>query len=153
MEYIYYLTNASLTLRVVERLLCATQLPLEFTTVIHQINGWIVKVKLHESVSQQAQMNFLAFLNEVGTAYEPGIRVRMALWGLEMGQSAVDVMRRYQIAVVSHGKPDRCEIEEFREIDRNIRRKLGQYSGVGSIMQRMCYEYCRVVRQSRYAIA
>lgn len=37
------------------------------------------------------------------------------------------------------------KIEEFREIDRHIRRKLGQYSGVGSIMQRMCYEYCRVV--------
>lgn len=37
------------------------------------------------------------------------------------------------------------KIAEFREIDRSIRRKLGQYSGVGSIMQRMCYEYCRVV--------
>lgn len=37
------------------------------------------------------------------------------------------------------------KIQEFHEIDRNIRRKLGQYSGVGSIMQRMCYEYCRVV--------
>lgn len=37
------------------------------------------------------------------------------------------------------------KIEEFHEIDRNIRRKLGQYSGVGSIMERMCYEYCRVV--------
>lgn len=39
----------------------------------------------------------------------------------------------------------RKKIEEFHEIDRNIRRKLGQYSGVGSIMQRMCYEYCRVI--------
>ena len=37
------------------------------------------------------------------------------------------------------------KIAEFHEIDRNIRRKLGQYSGVGSIMQRMCYEYCRVI--------
>ncbi len=37
------------------------------------------------------------------------------------------------------------KIAEFHEIDRGIRRKLGQYSGVGSIMQRMCYEYCRVV--------
>ncbi|HVY53108.1 MAG TPA: flavohemoglobin expression-modulating QEGLA motif protein [Gammaproteobacteria bacterium] len=37
------------------------------------------------------------------------------------------------------------KIEEFREIERNIRRHLGQYSGVGSIMQRMCHEYCRVV--------
>ncbi len=115
MEYLYYLTNASLTLRVVERLLGVTQLPLEFITVIHQINGWIVKVKLHDSADVQAEQNFSAFLDEIGTAYEPGIRVRMALWGLEMGQSAVDVMRRYQVAVVTHGKPDRCEIEEFRE--------------------------------------
>ncbi len=37
------------------------------------------------------------------------------------------------------------KIQEFRDIDRSIRRKLGQYSGVGSIMQRMCYEYSRVV--------
>ena len=37
------------------------------------------------------------------------------------------------------------KIEEFREIERSIRRRLGQYSGVGSIMQRMCREYCRVV--------
>ncbi len=37
------------------------------------------------------------------------------------------------------------KIEEFHEIERSIRRKLGQYSGVGSIMQRMCREYCSVV--------
>lgn len=37
------------------------------------------------------------------------------------------------------------KIEEFREIERTIRRKLGQYSGVGSIMQRMCHEYIQVV--------
>ena len=38
------------------------------------------------------------------------------------------------------------KIAEFQEIDRGIRRKLGPYSGVGSIMQRMCYEYCRVIQ-------
>ncbi len=37
------------------------------------------------------------------------------------------------------------KIEEFHEIERAIRRRLGQYSGVGSIMQRMCREYSRVV--------
>src|ERR1700722_13896787 len=37
------------------------------------------------------------------------------------------------------------KIDEFHEIDHSIRRKLGQYSGVGGIMQRMCYEYCRVL--------
>jgi uncharacterized protein (TIGR02421 family) len=35
--------------------------------------------------------------------------------------------------------------EEFHNIDRAIRRRLGQYSGIGSIMQRMCYEYIRVI--------
>ena len=37
------------------------------------------------------------------------------------------------------------KIEEFREIERHIRQHLGQYSGVGSIMQRMCHEYSRVI--------
>lgn len=37
------------------------------------------------------------------------------------------------------------KIEEFHEIERSIRRLLGQYSGVGSIMSRMCHEYTRVV--------
>lgn len=37
------------------------------------------------------------------------------------------------------------KLEEFYEIERSIRRTLGQYSGVGSIMQRMCHEYSLVV--------
>lgn len=37
------------------------------------------------------------------------------------------------------------KIEEFRDIQRSIRRRLGQYSGVGSIMQNICREYGRVV--------
>jgi uncharacterized protein (TIGR02421 family) len=37
------------------------------------------------------------------------------------------------------------KMEEFHEIERSIRRTLGQYSGVGSIMQRMCHEYTRVI--------
>lgn len=37
------------------------------------------------------------------------------------------------------------KIQEFHDIERRIRRKLGQYSGVGSIMMRMSREYARVV--------
>lgn len=37
------------------------------------------------------------------------------------------------------------KMEELHEIERSIRRKLGQYSGVGSIMLRMSREYTRVV--------
>ncbi|MEO1070445.1 MAG: hypothetical protein AAFW95_15255 [Cyanobacteria bacterium J06638_6] len=114
MEYTYYLANASLTLRVVERLLDCTRLPLEFMTVIHQIDGWVIRVKMNDNMDVADAEDFRAYMNELGIAYDPGIRVRMALWGLETGQSPIDVMRRYQVAIVSHGKPDREEIEAFR---------------------------------------
>jgi hypothetical protein len=115
MEYLYYLANASLTLRVVEHLHVMPWLPVRFITVIHQIDGWVVKVKLSRVLDEQEDGDFRAFLNEQGIPYEPEIRVRMALWGLETGQSPVEVMRRYQVAVVSHGNPDRSDIEEFRQ--------------------------------------
>lgn len=114
MEYTYYLANASLTLRVVEHLLASLRLPLDFMTVIHQIDGWVIRIKLHEVIDASDAEDFRAFLNELGISHDPGIRVRMALWGLETGQSPVDVMRRYQVAIVSHGRPDRNEIEAFR---------------------------------------
>jgi hypothetical protein len=114
MEYTYYLANASLTLRVVEHLLDCTRLPLEFMTVIHQIDGWVIRVKMNDNMDVADAEDFRSYMNELGIAYDPGIRVRMALWGLETGQSPIDVMRRYQVAIVSHGKPDREEIEAFR---------------------------------------
>ncbi|XGB42519.1 MAG: hypothetical protein LVS60_01185 [Nodosilinea sp. LVE1205-7] len=113
MEYTYYLANASLTLRVVEHLLGSPHLALEFMTVIHQIDGWVIRIKL-ESTTEQLREDFRAYLNELGVAYDPGMRVRMALWALEIGQAPVDVMRHYQVAIVSHGKPNREDIEAFR---------------------------------------
>jgi len=113
MDYLYFLANTSLTLRAVEYLHTG-RLPIRFMTVIHQIDGWIVRVKLNEYLDPQQHGDFKAFMNELGIPYEPNIRVQMALWGLETGQSPVEVMQRYQVAVVSHGIPDRLEIEEFR---------------------------------------
>lgn len=115
MEYIYYLANASLTLRIVEYLHYTPQIPVAFVTVIHQIDGWIVKVKMNSPINSQLDGDFRAFLNELGISYEPPMRVNMALWSLEAGQSPIDVMRRYQVAIVSHGSPQREEIEAFRQ--------------------------------------
>lgn len=115
MEYLYYLANASLTLRIVEYLHKVQHLSVRFVTVIHQIDGWVVKVKLDSPVASQEHGDFQAFLNELGIPYEPPMRVNMALWSLEAGQSPIDVMRRYQVAVVSHGNPEREEIEAFRQ--------------------------------------
>ena len=115
MEYLYYLANASLMLRIVEYLHGKPQTPVSFVTVIHQINGWVVKVKMKSPLNPQEDGDFRAFLKELGIPYEPPMRVNMALWSLEAGQSPIDVMRRYQVAVVSHGSPEREEIEAFRQ--------------------------------------
>lgn len=113
MDYLYFLANTSLTLRVVEYLHTG-RLPVRFMTVIHQIDGWMVRVKMNRYLAPEEHGDFKAFMSELGIPHEPDIRVQMALWGLETGQSPVEVMQRYQIAVVSHGIPDRQEIEEFR---------------------------------------
>lgn len=115
MEYTYYLPNASLTLRIIEYLHATRRLPVAFVTVIHQIDGWVMKIKLRSRLDAQEEGDFRAYLNEVGFPYQPEIRVQMALWSLETGQSPINVMRRYQVAVVSHGSPNRREIEEFRK--------------------------------------
>jgi len=114
MEYLYYIANTSLTLRVVDFLQTQTHLPVKFMTVIHQIDGWIIKIKMSQYLTPHQHGNFRAFMNELGIPYEPDIRIQMALWGLETGQSPLSVMRRYQVAVVSHGIPNREDIEAFR---------------------------------------
>ena len=115
MEYLYYLENASLTLRIVEYLHNRPYIPIKFITVINQIDGWVVRVKLKGNVTPQEDGDFRAFLSELGICYEPPMRVQMALWSLEAGQCPVDVMRRYQVAIVSHGNPEKEEIEAFRQ--------------------------------------
>lgn len=114
MDDLYYLANASLTMRVIKYLQTMAHLPESIMTVIHQIKGWVIKVKFTQPLSPQQQGDFQAFMSELGIAYEPDIRLQMVIWSLETGQSPVEVMRRYQVAVISHGKPDVSEIEAFR---------------------------------------
>lgn len=115
MEYLYFLANASLTQRIVEYLRRNRQLPFHSVTVLHQIDGWVIKIKMRNTLDPQQHGDFRAYLNELGIPYQPEVRVKMALWSLDAGQSPIEVMRRYQVAVVSHGRPDREEIEAFRK--------------------------------------
>ena len=115
MNYLYFLANASLTLRVVEHLGQTNHLPIDFITVIHQNDGWLIKIQFHSSLTPSQHGDFRAYMSELGIPYQPEIRVQMALWSLETGQSAIDVMRRYQVAVVSHGQPDQSDIKAFRQ--------------------------------------
>ena len=115
MDYLYFLANASLTLRIIEYLRKNRQLSVCFVTVIHKIDGWIIRVKFNSPLNSQRDGDFSAYMKELGIPYQPDIRLQMALWSLETGQSPVEVMRRYQVAVVSHGTPDSSDIEAFRQ--------------------------------------
>lgn len=115
MDYLYFLANASLSLRTIEYLRSMRHTISASLTVIHQIDGWVVKIRFPQRLSPELHGNFRAFMSELGIAYEPEMRLKMVFWSLETGQSAVEVMRRYQVAVVAHGTPDTKEIEAFRE--------------------------------------
>jgi hypothetical protein len=113
MDYLFYIANTSLTLRIIDYL-HRSDLPIRFVTVIHQVEGWVVRIKMERYLEPWQHGNFQAFMNELGIPYDPEVRLQMALWGLETGQSPVDVMHRYQVAIVCHGQPEREEIEAFR---------------------------------------
>lgn len=115
MDYLYYLANASLTLRVIDYLRTMSHGQDASITVVHQIDGWIVKVRFAQSLHPRQHGDFQAYMSELGITYEPEMRLQMVFWSLETGQSPVEVMRRYQVAIVSHGKPDTKEIEAFRQ--------------------------------------
>lgn len=114
MDYIYYLGKASLVLRVVHCLQSGDRFPIRFMTVLHQLNGWIVRIK-PKDWPLECQANFRAFMEELGVSHRPSDRVQMVLRQLEDGQSPVEVMHRYQVAVIEHGCPNAEEIEVFRE--------------------------------------
>ncbi|PSO47597.1 MAG: hypothetical protein BRC33_12600 [Cyanobacteria bacterium SW_9_44_58] len=115
MQYIYFLANASLTLRLINHLRRHSELPACVVTVIHRIDGWLVKIQFAQKLTSQQDGDFQAYLTEMGIPYEPEIRLQMAFWSLDVGQSMVEVMRRYQLAIVTHGQPNYSDIEAFRE--------------------------------------
>jgi hypothetical protein len=116
MEYLYYFDNASLTLKIFEYLYSFHQMPRAIVTVIHQNDGWLVRVKMYSLLDSQQDRDFKAYLNEFGIPEEPSRRLKMVFLSLEAGYSPLDIMRRYQVVVVSHGSPQRQEIEAFRKL-------------------------------------
>lgn len=114
-EYLYFLPNASLTLRLIEHLHAKPEIPVFCVTIIHEIDGWLVRIKLNSQITPLESGNLQAFLNELGISHEPQKRLQMALLSLESGQCPAKTMRRYQISIVSHGSPNKEAIEAFRE--------------------------------------
>jgi hypothetical protein len=115
MEYVYFLSNASVTLRIVNYFETMPFLSSASLTVIHQINGWIVRIRIPFFLSCQEDANVQAFLSELGTKFNVNMKLQMVFWNLDMGESVINVMRNYQVVIVSHGKPNFNRIQNFRE--------------------------------------
>ena len=114
-EHIYSFANASLTLKVIEHLRNNCQSVLKSVTVINLIDCWLIKINLKDSVSISQIKNLQAVLDELGVTYEPSLNISIALAKLETGESPIDIMNRYKVVIVAYGKPEKEEIEIFRE--------------------------------------
>ena len=116
MEYLYYFENASLILRTFDYLCGKSRMPVALATVIHQMDGWLVRVKMNSTLNSHQDGDLRSYLNELGTPEEPSRRINMVLASLETGQSAIDMMRRYQVVVVFHGSPKQEELQMLRQL-------------------------------------
>lgn len=114
-QYLHSFPNASFTLRVIEHLRNNYQSSLDSVTVINQIDRWLVKVNFKYSLPTQLAKNLQAFFNEMGVKHQPSAKMIKALARLEAGESPIEIMNRYQIVIVAYGKPEKEEIEIFRD--------------------------------------
>ncbi|BAQ66456.1 hypothetical protein GM3709_3221 [Geminocystis sp. NIES-3709] len=115
MEYVYFLPNASLTLRVIDYVETMVFLKNASLTIIHQLNGWVVRIKTPYVLSKSEDVNIKAFLSELGMSFNLGVRLEMVFWSLDIGDSPIEVMRNYRVAIISHGRPNCSIIESFRQ--------------------------------------
>ena len=114
-EYLYSFANATITLRVIEHLRNNYRSALEAVAVINMIDRWLVKVNLKQNLGIESAKNLQAFLQEMGVFHQPSAHILKALAQLEAGESPTAIMNRYQVAIVAYGKPEKEEIEIFRE--------------------------------------
>ena len=113
-QYLYSFANASLTLRVIEHLR-NSKLLIDSVTVVNLVDRWLVKINLKHTISLNSAKNLQAFLNEMGICDHPSAQVINAIAKLEAGESPIEVMNRYRVAIVAYGEPEQEEIQIFRE--------------------------------------
>ena len=116
-QYIYSFPNVSSTLRVVELLRQKYQSYLYSVVVINSIDHWLIELKLSSFIPPQITRNIQAFLEEMGVAFQPSVKILNALASLEQGESPTAVMNRYRVVIVAYGQPATAteEIENFRD--------------------------------------
>ncbi len=114
MEYIYSISNASLVLKIIHYFVITPSLQSSEITVIHEISGWIIRIKVPYNLTSRDYGNVRAFLSELGFVYHPNVKMNLVFCSLDMGEPVISVMRDYNVAIISCGKPNVTEVEAFR---------------------------------------
>ncbi|MBF2057967.1 MAG: hypothetical protein IGQ45_12305 [Cyanobacterium sp. T60_A2020_053] len=114
MEYIYVVDSASLVLKMINYCVVNPHVKDTEITVIHQINGWIIRLKSPYLLTAQQYGDAKAFFSELGFTYRPNVQINLVFCSLDMGESVVTVMEDYNVAIISHGSADITEMEAFR---------------------------------------
>ena len=115
MQCTYCFANTSLVLRLMTYLSKQSAIDLTSVTVIYLIDRWVVRIKLRTEPAVILKGNFLSFLNENGYPFQLSARNSDALSALDMGAPVSDVMKIYQLVIVSHGIPNLKDIKDFCE--------------------------------------
>ena len=115
LEYIYSFSNTSCTLRVIKHLQNKYQSYLHSVAVINLIDRWLVKLSFKNSTPYRLLQNLQAFVNEMGSAFQPSSKVLEVLSSLDRGELPTEIMNRDRVVIVAYGKPETEEIEVFRD--------------------------------------
>lgn len=115
MEYFYFFENASLSVCVIEYLAKQPNFPLDYVSVLYIANNWLIRAKFLNFLRADEEANYLAVMSELGYPYTPTTPMTLAFACLAAGAMPTEVMSRHQIEFIAHGKPEREDIEFFRQ--------------------------------------
>lgn len=117
-DWFYHFGKASYVLRIIDYLQAMKRrqsLQVEFITIVHQPQGWIVRIRPSQSWPLESILNIQALMNELGNPTEPNRYIRPVFNALEQGQSLSYVRNHYCISVIDHGLPKPGEVLTFCE--------------------------------------
>ena len=115
MDFLYCLSNTSLTQRVLAYLSRKLKREIDCVTVIFLNKFWVLRVRLRANIDLELAKNCRAVLSENGMPYQTTAYIQQVASALDSGRDLVSVMNDYNVIIISHGAPQSQELEHFRE--------------------------------------
>ena len=122
MYLLYCFCNASLTQRVSVYLSKKLRRVDYCVTVVFLNDHWLVRVEIASGLEREELQDLESFLSENGFPHTPCPYIQQVLNECTSGTSLLDVMNRYHVTVISHGKP---QFEEIRHFQKSLVQGLG----------------------------